>query len=140
MADLRLSALRHFKARPVLHGGLLPATCETSAVSSTRFPPIVRRSRKAYWHRSPSQQLAKNRLRWTGHALRSVDKVLYKVLMFVPEGGQRGRGCQRLRFYDTVKEELNGVQINATRQEDFWPVLAIRGASRATWRTGVVNA
>ena len=37
--------------------------------------------------RRPSQQLAKNRLRWTGHALRSDDKVLYEVLMFVPEKG-----------------------------------------------------
>ena len=69
----------------------------------------------------PSQQLAKNRLRWTGHALRSDDKVLYEVLMFVPEGGQRGRGRPRFRFYDTVKVDLNAqrVQINATWQEDF---------------------
>ena len=88
----------------------------------------------------PSQQLAKNR--WTGHALLSADKVLYEVMMFVPEGGQRGRGRPRLRFYDNVKEDLNaqGVQINATRQEDFWPALAIRAANRATWRTEVVNA
>ena len=33
----------------------------------------------------PSQQLARNRLRWIGHALCSEDIVLRKVLTFVPE-------------------------------------------------------
>ena len=90
----------------------------------------------------PSQQLAKERLRWTGHVLRSEDKVLYEVLMFVPEGGRRGRGRPRLRFYDTVKEDLKarGISINTKRQEDFWPALAVRAADRATWRTKVVNS
>ena len=54
-------------------------------------------------------------------ALRSEDKVLYEVLMFVPEGVQHGRVRPRLRFYDTVKEDVNvrGIPINTTRQEDF---------------------
>ena len=62
--------------------------------------------------------------------------------MFVPESGQRGRGRPRLRFYSTLKEDLNaqGVQINATPQEYFWPALAIRAANRDMWRTEVVNA
>ena len=89
----------------------------------------------------PSLQLAKERLRWTGHVLRSEDKVLYEVLMFVPEGGRRGRGRPRLRFYDTVKEDLRarGINIIARRQEEFWPALAARAADRATWRTEVVK-
>ena len=84
----------------------------------------------------PFQQLSKERLRWTGHVHRSEDKVLYEVLMFVPEGGRRGRGRPRPRFYDTVKEDLKarGIYTNTKRQEDFWPALAIRAADRATWR------
>ena len=40
----------------------------------------------------PSTLLAKERLRWIGHALRSDDTVLLEVLTYVPEGGARGRG------------------------------------------------
>ena len=54
----------------------------------------------------PSQQLARNRLRWIGHALRSDDIVLREVLTFVPESGARRRGRPRLRFYDTLKADL----------------------------------
>ena len=54
----------------------------------------------------PSMRLSKERLRWTGHALRSDDTVLTEVLVFVPEGGRRSRGRPRLRFYDTVKADL----------------------------------
>ena len=44
----------------------------------------------------PSQQLARNRLRWIGHALRSDDIVLQEVLTFVPRAVHAGtgdRGC-----------------------------------------------
>ena len=40
----------------------------------------------------PSQQLARNRLRWIGHTLRSDDIILREVLTFVPESGARRRG------------------------------------------------
>ena len=44
----------------------------------------------------PSLRLTEERLRWTGHMLRSVDSVLYEVLVFIPEGGElvgvEGRG------------------------------------------------
>ena len=49
----------------------------------------------------PSQRLARNRLRWTGHALHSEDSVLQEVLSFRLEGGARCRGRPKLRFYDT---------------------------------------
>ena len=89
----------------------------------------------------PSLRLAKERLRWTGHALRSDDKVLSEVLLFIPEGGRRGRGRSRLRFYDTVKADLNArdIIINAKRQEDFWPIVAARAADRNKWRADVVE-
>ena len=51
----------------------------------------------------PSHRLVQERLRWTGHVLRSDDVVLQEVLTFVPEGGSRGRGRPRRRFYDTIK-------------------------------------
>ena len=51
----------------------------------------------------PSIHLSRERLRWTGHILRSEDRVLSEVLTFVPDGGKRGRGRPRLRFYDTIK-------------------------------------
>jgi hypothetical protein len=54
----------------------------------------------------PSQQLARDRLRWTGHALRSKDTAMREVITFIPEGGARRRGRPRLRFYDTLKVAL----------------------------------
>ena len=86
-------------------------------------------------------RLAKERLRWTGHALRSDDKVLSEVLLFIPEGGRCGRGRPRLRFYDTVKADLNArdIIINAKQQEDFWPIVAARAADRNKWRADVVE-
>ena len=54
----------------------------------------------------PSQRLARERLRWTGHVLRSEEQVLMEVLTFVPDGGKRRRGRPRLRFYDTIKTYL----------------------------------
>ena len=51
----------------------------------------------------------------------SDEKVLLEVMLFIPEGGRRGRGRPRLRFYDTVKADLSvrGVVVNARQQEDF---------------------
>ena len=60
----------------------------------------------------PSTLLAKERLRWIGHALRSDDTVLLEVLTYVPEGGARGRGRPRRRFFDTIKTDLSARGIN----------------------------
>jgi len=38
----------------------------------------------------PSHRLSKERLQWTGHVLRSGNRVFFEVLTFIPEGGQRG--------------------------------------------------
>ena len=88
----------------------------------------------------PSTLLAKERLRWIGHALRSEDTVLLEVLTFVPEGGARGRGRPRRRFYDTIKTDLlaRGIVIEARDQKYFWPALAEISLDRNAWRT-VVN-
>ena len=85
----------------------------------------------------PSVRLARERLRWIGHVLRSEDAVLQEVLMFIPEGGARRRGRPRLRYYDTVKTDLinRRITINARSQEDFWHELAEITANRATWRS-----
>ena len=89
----------------------------------------------------PSLHLTKDRLRWTGHALRSDEKVLTEVLLFVPEGGRRWRSRPRLRFYDTVKADLNarGVVINARQQEQFWWVVAKLAAEMKKWRSDIVE-
>ena len=50
----------------------------------------------------PSIRLGRECLRWSGHVLRRGELVLYEVLTFAPEGGSRGRGRPRLRFYDTI--------------------------------------
>ena len=54
----------------------------------------------------PSTRLRRERLRWTGHMLRSEDTVLYEALIFIPDGGARGRGRPRRRYYDTIKADL----------------------------------
>ena len=84
----------------------------------------------------PSQRLARNRLRWTGHALRSEDSVLQEVLTFVPEGGARCRGRPKLRFYDTLKAALadRGVTLHARSQDDFWRLLQEMSADRISWK------
>ena len=89
----------------------------------------------------PSLHLTKDRLRWTGHALRSDEKVLTEVLLFVPEGGRRGRGRPRLRFYDTVKADLNarGIVVNARQQDQFWRIVANLAADRKKWRSDIVE-
>ena len=89
----------------------------------------------------PSYRLMQERLRWTGHVLRCDDVVLYEVLTFTPEGGTRGRGRPRRRFYDTVKEDMamKNIAIVAQTQTEFWHALAIRVADRKNWRQTVVN-
>lgn len=89
----------------------------------------------------PSHRLASERLRWTGHMLRSNDDVLYEVLMFTPEGGARGRGRPRLRYYDTIKADLaeRNINLNARNQEEFWSALATKAADRQDWQNSVVN-
>ena len=89
----------------------------------------------------PSLHLARDRLRWTGHALRSDDTVLSEVLQFVPEGGRRRRGRPRLRYYDTLKADLSArcVIVNACKQEDFWRVVTRLAADRKKWRNDIVE-
>ena len=85
----------------------------------------------------PSVHLQRNRLRWTGHLLRSTDSVLHEVLVFIPTGGVRGRGRPRRRFYDTMKADLQerGVIVNARNQEQFWENVAVLAANRHDWQT-----
>ena len=85
----------------------------------------------------PSLQLRKERLRWTGHVLRSDDTVLYEALTFIPEGGARRRGRPRRRFYDTIKEDIKecGAMISAKDQIRFWEELSQKAADRTKWRT-----
>ena len=87
----------------------------------------------------PSVQLARNRLRWTGHALRSNDTVLKEVLTFKPDEGVRGRGRPRLRFYDTIKNDLleRDISISARHQPGFWQALIDMTADRAAWQKTV---
>ena len=89
----------------------------------------------------PSDILAKERLRWTGHVMRSDDAILREVLTFVPEGGARGRGRPRRRFYDTIKEDLaaRGITTNTQNQQAFWEYLSRFAEDRSTWRNNVVN-
>ena len=88
----------------------------------------------------PSFKLARNRLRWTGHALRSEDTVLQEVLFFRPEGGARRRGRPKLRYYDTVKADLfdRGISIPTRDQAGFWHILTEMTADRAGWQE-IVN-
>jgi hypothetical protein len=89
----------------------------------------------------PSTTLARDRLRWLGHVLRSDDLVLTEVLNFVPEGGARGRGRPRRRLYDTVKEDLSvrGVAINSRDQASFWAAVSNISSDRVAWRA-IVSA
>ena len=89
----------------------------------------------------PSLRLARERLRWTGHVLRSEDTVLYEALVFIPEGGARGRGRPRRRYYDTIKDDLadRNITIEHRGQHQFWPELVVRAADRQAWGQTVVN-
>ena len=87
----------------------------------------------------PSVRLTADRLRWTGHLLRSPDTILREVLMFVPTGGARGRGRPRRRYYDTIKADLQerGAIINARTQQEFWTEVGVLAANRHEWSTVV---
>ena len=89
----------------------------------------------------PSLRLARERLRWTGHMLRSEDTVLYEALVFIPEGGSRGRGRPRRRYYDTIKCDLadRNVIVEHRTQEQFWTALAARAADRKAWARTIVK-
>ena len=90
----------------------------------------------------PSVRLRKERLRWTGHVLRSDEQVLTEVLLFKPENGNRGRGRPKLRFYDTIKSDLKAKEINVNdkNQTKFWLALKDLAADRVKWRDEVVNS
>ena len=90
----------------------------------------------------PSLHLSRERLRWTGHILRSEERVLSEVLTFVPSGGKRGRGRPRLRFYDTIKADLKdrNIPVDTKKQSAFWDVLTVRAEDRCRWRKEIVNA
>ena len=91
--------------------------------------------------RRPSAVLAKERLRWIGHVLRSDETILLEVLTFIPEGGARGRGRPRRRFYDTIKIDLKarGIDIAARDQKNFWSSLSNITEDRDAWRQNIVN-
>ena len=87
----------------------------------------------------PSFRLAQERLRWTGHMLRSKDAVLREVLEFVPAGGARGRGRPRRRFYDTLRLDLQerGINIASKKPSLFWNQVALLAANRTEWQAVV---
>ena len=74
--------------------------------------------------------------------MRSDDAILREVLDFIPEGGARGRGRPRRRFYDTIKEDLaaRGITTNARNQPSFWEFVSVAAEDRNAWRKNVVNA
>ena len=84
----------------------------------------------------PSLRLARDRLWWTGHALRSEHVVLQEVLAFTPEGGVRRCGRPKLRFYDTLKAELTerNIDMDARDQFEFWKLLSEKAADRVAWQ------
>ena len=71
--------------------------------------------------RRPSIRLAMERLRWTGHMLRSEEIVLYEAATFIPPGGRRGSGRPRRRYVDTIKIDLanRNIYLNTTTDQ-FW--------------------
>jgi hypothetical protein len=89
----------------------------------------------------PSLCLDRERLRWTGHMLRSEDTVLYEALVFTPAGGARGRSRPRRRYYDTIKADLmeRGIAIEHRTQDQFWTNLAARAADCHSWDADVVK-
>ena len=89
----------------------------------------------------PSLRLTEERLRWTGHMLRSPDSVLYEVLVFIPDGGARRRGRPRRRFSDTIKTDMSNrnIDIHHTEHRQFWAELAVLAADRQKWQSTVVR-
>ena len=74
--------------------------------------------------------------------MRSEDTILREVLSFIPEGGARGRGRPRRRFFDTIKDDLalRNFTPPTTPKEAFWASIAAEAEDRVTWRTNMVNA
>ena len=105
-------------AKRVLH---LPFDYHLSYVEAEQSLGVTRPTR-----------LRRERLRWTGHMLRSEDTVLYEALIFIPDGGARGRGRPRRRYYDTIKADLaeRNVILDHRGQEQFWATLALRASDR----------
>ena len=95
-----------FYLRLVKHILHLPHKFHVSYADSKRLTGVA----------CPLLRLAKEPLRWTGHELRSAEKVLSEVLTFIPEGGR-----PRLRFFDPIKADLKSrdIEVNARRQPDF---------------------
>ena len=91
--------------------------------------------------RRPSFRLTSERLRWVGHVMRSEDSVLREVLAFIPDGGKRGRGRPRRRYYDTIKSDFadRNIDIASKDQEQFWEELATIAVDRQEWRSRVVK-
>ena len=90
----------------------------------------------------PSVLLGKEIVRWIGHVLSSEDVILREVLMFIPEGGSRGRGRPRRRFFDTIKADLalRDFEPVAKTQDAFWASVAAKSEDRIAWRMNMVNA
>ena len=90
----------------------------------------------------PSVLLGKERVRWIGHVMSSEDVILREVLMFIPEGGSRGRGRPRRRFFDTIKADLalRDFEPVAKTQDAFWASVAAKSEDRIAWRMNMVNA
>lgn len=86
--------------------------------------------------RRPSIRLAMERLRWTGHMLRSEEIVLYEAATFIPPGGRRGRGRPRRRYVDTIKLDLanRNIHLNTTADQ-FWENLRLIAANRTEWNS-----
>ena len=80
----------------------------------------------------PSLRLEMERLRWTGHMLRSEDTVLFEAATFIPPGGKRGRGRPRRRFMDTVITDLQNRDIIVSKV-NFWANLRPIAANRQEW-------
>ena len=89
----------------------------------------------------PSLKLARERLRWTGHVLHTDEAVLREFLTFAPEGGNCGRGRPQLRFYDTIKEDMQdrNIEMPYRTQQDIREAIGLLAADRFKWRQEVFN-
>ena len=79
----------------------------------------------------PSISLAIERLRWTGHMLRSEE-----IATFFPPGGRCRRGRPRRRYVETINLDLanRNIQLNTTADQ-FWENLRLIAANRTEWNS-----